>query len=181
METLADLLREKTAAYSESRCLTYRHGGRRDEYTYAQVRERCFQVASLLRARGIGPGDRIVIWGPNRPEWVFAYFGALLLGAIVVPFDTRAQESFLQRVEAKTEPKLIVAGQTQQDAAALPHASFLTLDTLVAEASAHAPPTDLPALGADDTAVLMYTSGTTGDPKGVILSHGNVTTNLQAV
>src|SRR5439155_23027514 len=135
----------------------------------------------LLRARGVARGDRVVIWGPNRPEWVFAYFGALLLGAIVVPFDVRAQESFLQRVEGRTDPKLIVAGRTQQESATLPHRPFVALDTLVEEAGAHAPASDLPALTADDTAVLMYTSGTTGDPKGVILSHGNVTTNLLAV
>jgi long-chain acyl-CoA synthetase len=181
METLVDLVREKAAAYGGNRCLTYRHDGQRDEYTYADLLDRGLRVASLLRARGVERGDRIVIWGPNRPEWAFAYFGTLLLGAIVVPFDTRAQESFLQRVEQKTEPKLIVAGGAQQASATLPHAPFLSLDTLAEEAAGHPPASDLPSLSADDTAVLMYTSGTTGDPKGVILSHGNVTTNLLAV
>jgi long-chain acyl-CoA synthetase len=181
METIVDLLRQKAAQYPTNRCLTYRHDGQREEYVYAEALDHSLRVASLLRARGVERGDRVVIWGPNRPEWAFAYFGALLLGAIVVPFDVRAQESFLQRVEGKTEPRLIVAGRAQQEAAALPHAPFLTLDSLVEDASAHAPAPELPALSADDTAVLMYTSGTTGDPKGVILSHGNVTTNLLAV
>jgi long-chain acyl-CoA synthetase len=181
METIVDLLREKAARYPANRCLTYRHDGQREEYLYADLLDQSHRVASLLRARGVERGDRIVIWGPNRPEWAFAYFGTLLLGAIVVPFDVRARESFLQRIEGKTEPKLIVAGRTQQESATLTHRPFVDLDTLVAEAGGHAPASDLPPLSADDTAVLMYTSGTTGDPKGVILSHGNVTTNLLAV
>ncbi|HEY3109219.1 MAG TPA: AMP-binding protein [Chloroflexota bacterium] len=181
METIVELLREKAAQYPANRCLTYRHDGQREQYSYVELLEQSLRAASLLRARGIERGDRIVIWGPNRPEWVFAYFGALLLGAIVVPFDTRAQESFLERIEGKTGPKLVVAGRTQQESAMLPHPPFLRLDTLVEEAGALPPASDLPALGADDIAVLMYTSGTTGDPKGVILSHGNVTTNLLAV
>jgi long-chain acyl-CoA synthetase len=104
-----------------------------------------------------------------------------MLGAIVVPFDVRAAEGFLQRVEAKTEPKLVIAGRAQQGGAALAHPPYLTLDDLVAEARAHEPAGNLPELSPDDVAVLMYTSGTTGDPKGVILTHGNVASNLTAV
>jgi long-subunit acyl-CoA synthetase (AMP-forming) len=164
METLVDLLREKAATYADRRCLTYRHGTLRDEYTYAEVLDRSLRAAALLRARGVEAGDRVVIWGANRPEWVFGYFGALLLGGIVVPFDVRAQESFLQRVESKTEPRLILAGRAQQEGATLRHAPFVDLDTLAEEVASHPPAGDLPTPGADDTAVLMYTSGTTGEP-----------------
>src|SRR5262245_31213356 len=152
METIVDLLRQKAAQFPANRCLAYRHEGQREEYRYAELLDRSLRAAALLRARGIERGDRIVIWGPNRPEWVFAYFGALLLGAIVVPFDTRARESFLQRIESKTEPKLIVAGRSQQESATLPHPPVVSLDTLVAEASEQAPASDLPTLRADDTA-----------------------------
>src|SRR5262245_18640433 len=108
METLVDLLPRKAAEYPNNRCLTYRREGRRAEYTCAGALDQSRRVATLLRARGVGQGDRVVIWGPNRPEWAFAYFGALMLGAIVVPFDVRAQEAFLRRVETKTEPKFVV-------------------------------------------------------------------------
>jgi long-chain acyl-CoA synthetase len=179
--TIVELLREAAATYGPSRCLVYRTEERRSEYSYAQVLDRSLRVAALLRSKGVQRGDRVVLWGPNRPEWGFAYFGTLLLGAIVVPFDVRATEAFLERIESKTEPKATVAGRTQQESATLLHPGYITLDTLIEEADAFEPAADLPSIAPDDVAVLMYTSGTTGDPKGVILSHGNITTNLQAV
>jgi long-chain acyl-CoA synthetase len=179
--TIVELLRQAAAAYGPSRCLVYRTEAGRVEYSYRDVLDRSLRVAALLRSKGVQRGDRVVIWGPNRPEWGFAYFGALLLGAIVVPFDVRAAESFLERIESKTEPKVTVAGRTQQESATRPHPGYVTLDSLADEAAAFEPADDLPSLGPDDVAVLMYTSGTTGDPKGVILTHGNIATNLQAV
>lgn len=180
-DTIVDVLRHAAATYPDNPCMAFRHDGVRDAYTYHEVLDLAGRVAALLRACGMERGDRIVIWGPNRPEWGLTYFGALLLGAIVVPFDVRAAESFLQRIEAKTEPKLIVAGSVQRESATLPHPPYLALEELVERARAHASPPDLPALAPDDVAVLMYTSGTTGDPKGVILTHGNVASNLRAV
>lgn len=179
--SIVGLLHQSGTSFAANRCMTYRTEAGRTDYTYADVLQRSLQVASLLRAHGVSRGDRVVIWGPNRPEWGISYFGTLLVGAIVVPFDVRAVESFLGRIEARTEPKLVIAGQAQRDSATLSHPPFLTLDTILEEASKHAPATDLPAISGDDIAVLMYTSGTTGDPKGVILTHGNVASNLQAV
>ena len=179
--TIVELLREAAATHGPSRCLVYRAEAGRVEYGYADVLERSLRVAALLRSKGVEKGDRVVLWGPNRPEWGFAYFGTLLLGAVVVPFDVRATEAFLERIETKTGPKVTVAGRTQHDSATLQHPDYVMLDTLIEEAAAFEPASDLPSVGAEDVAVLMYTSGTTGDPKGVILSHGNIASNLQAV
>jgi long-chain acyl-CoA synthetase len=181
VETIVGMLERSAEKYGGSRCLVYRSEQGRQEYTYADLLDRSRRVAALLRARGVGKGDRVIIWGPNRPEWCFAYFGTMLLGAVVVPFDVRAAESFLERVETRTDPKVTIAGQSQQDGATLPHPNYLTLDTLVEEAMQVEPADDLPTLAGDDVAVLMYTSGTTGDPKGVILSHGNITANVHTV
>jgi long-chain acyl-CoA synthetase len=180
-DTIVAMLRQVATENAPNRCLTYRADGSRTEYTYAEVLDLSLRTASLLRERGVKQGDRVVIWGPNRPEWAFAYFGTLLLGAIVVPFDVRATEQFLERVEAKTEPVIAVVGRTQSEIAIGQHAPYISLDSLVAEARQRPPAADLPTPGPDDIAVLMYTSGTTGDPKGVILSHGNITSNLRAV
>ncbi|TAK22347.1 MAG: long-chain fatty acid--CoA ligase [Chloroflexota bacterium] len=181
INTITDLLRHAGREFASNRCMTYRTEGGRADYSYADVLDRSLRVAALLRARGVQRGDRVVIWGPNRPDWGFAYFGTLLLGAIAVPFDVRAHESFLERIEEHTEPRLTIASQAQQDSAVLKHPPYVTLDTLAADSAGFAPATDLPDIAASDIAVLMYTSGTTGDPKGVILTHGNIASNLQAV
>src|SRR5262245_43444932 len=104
--TIVELLFQAAATYGPQRCLVYRTEQRRSEFSYAQVLEQSQRVAALLRAKGVQKGDRVVLWGPNRPEWGFAYFGTLLLGAVVVPFDLRATEAFLERIEAKAEPKV---------------------------------------------------------------------------
>ncbi len=181
MRTIVDLLRHAARVHASNPCMTYRVDGRRENYTYAEILDLSLRAATLLRTLGIGPDDRVIIWGPNRPEWGIAYFATLLLGAIAVPFDTRATEAFLRTVESKTEPKLLIAGKTQQELATLPHAPYLTLDTLVEHARSHEPADNLPEISPESIAALMYTSGTTGNPKGVILSHDNISSNLQAV
>src|SRR3989442_12134675 len=97
VSTIVELLREAAATYGPSRCLVYRAEAGRAEYSYRDVLDHALRIASLLRARGVQRGDRVVLWGPNRPEWGLAYFGTLLLGAVVVPFDIRATEAFLER------------------------------------------------------------------------------------
>jgi long-chain acyl-CoA synthetase len=181
VNTIVEMLRSSAERFGGTRCLVYRTEQGRTEYTYSDLLDRSLRVATLLRARGVAKGDRVVIWGPNRPEWCFAYFGTMLLGAIVVPFDVRAAETFLQRVESKTDPRVTIAGKAQQESATFEHPNYLTLDTLTDEAMLVEPAADLPTLDGEDVAVLMYTSGTTGDPKGVILSHANITSNVQTV
>ena len=132
-----------------------------------------------MAANGIAKGDRVVFWGGNRPEWVAAFFGAQMLGAIVIPLDVRSQEELLVRIEQQTQPKHMLLGKEQ--AASLkgshpPHnaCSKSSAQSYGAVAPASAPQTPP---GADDIAQLVFTSGTTGNPKGVVLTHKNIISN----
>src|SRR5512133_796442 len=75
-----------------------RRGYRTERWSYRMVAETAFQLARELAARGIGKGDRVLIWGENSAEWVAVFFGCALYGAIAVPMDDAASVDFVKRV-----------------------------------------------------------------------------------
>jgi fatty-acyl-CoA synthase len=126
------------------------------EHTYRDVLQRATGLAHALAADGVGPGDRVAYLGPNHPSFLTALFAAGLLGAIFVPLNTRLaapeREYILRDCGAK-----VLLGQE------LP-------------AGVDGPPLDVP-VGPDDPCMIMYTSGTTGRPKGAVLTHANIAWN----
>ncbi|HEX6605474.1 MAG TPA: AMP-binding protein, partial [Chloroflexia bacterium] len=130
------------------------------------------RIAAALHEQGVGPGTRVIFWAPNSPWWVAAYFAVLRLGAIVVPLDARNTPDFVDRVAAQTEPVLALLAA----ATAPGWDSRVPVRLLESFADLPAgPPPPLPAdLGPQSLAVIAFTSGTTGDPKGVMLTHGNI-------
>jgi long-chain acyl-CoA synthetase len=138
------------------------------------------KVASLLKDRGLEKGDHAVIWSPNRPEWVVAYFGCLLAGVVVIPLDVRSSPDFVSRIIQQTGPKIVFCSRQTSDA--LPHSGAPTtaLEGLEVLLEEHPAQWKGPSIAAEDTAELMFTSGTTGDPKGVILTHCNLVSNIMA-
>ncbi|HEY7097300.1 MAG TPA: AMP-binding protein [Terriglobales bacterium] len=152
-----------------------KRGYRRESWTYRQVAQTAFQFARELESRNIGKGDRVLIWGPNRAEWVAAFFGCVARGVIVVPMDDAATTDFAQRVFRQVGAKLTVCSRAHIN----PGMPSVILEELTARVSHHSadkyPRTDL---AANDTLEIVFTSGTTADPKGVIISHGNVVGNV---
>src|SRR5689334_9447635 len=76
-------------------------------WSYARVAAASFRFARELEARGIGKGDRVVVWGPNRPEWIAAFYGTLLRGAVAVPLDDASAVDFAARVVERASPRLV--------------------------------------------------------------------------
>src|SRR6185369_5516773 len=79
-------------------------------WTYARTAALAFRFARELEARGVGHGDRVLLWGPNAPEWIAAFYGTLLRGAVAVPLDEGSAPDFAQRVAAHATPRVLVAG-----------------------------------------------------------------------
>ena len=158
--------------------LAYRRGLRVSRWSYARLRAGAFQFARELEARNISKGDRVLFWAESSPEWVAAFFGCLLRGVIVVPLDFESSPEFATRVQQQVEAKLILfsGDRLRESNLGLPG---LLLEGLTDILSRHSTePYAAEEIGAGDVAEIIFTSGTTAEPKGVCLTHRNVLANI---
>lgn len=145
--------------------------------SYQSLLEHTHAFAGYLQQQEVQKGDRIMIWSPSRANWLVAYFGALMLGMVVVPLDINTKEDFLLRIAEITEAKFLVTTQKQYQGLKQPPVPFIDIDTLP-QGTLNEP--RLPTIAESDLAELVFTSGTTGQPKGVMLSHRNITSNAES-
>ena len=157
------------------------HGG--TTVTYGELHTRTTRLAHALRARGVRRGDRIAYLGPNHPSFLETLFAAGMLGAIFVPQNTRLAGPEIAYQLADSGAKVLVYGSSHAGlVAGLPGSTdvrvYLEVGPEYEEllAASTDEPIDEP-VAADDTCLILYTSGTTGRPKGAMLSHANVTWN----
>ncbi len=174
---LVSLLDDALARAHET-ALVQQRGLRTERWTYGQLAHTAFQFARELEARGIGKGERVLFWSENCAEWVAAFFGCQLRGVIVVPLDEQSAPDFAARVQQQVSARLLLCGTEQRqlfkaDVPALPVAELS--ESLSRHSTAKYEPVPT---GADDLAEIIFTSGTTAEPKGVCLSHRNLLANL---
>jgi long-chain acyl-CoA synthetase len=149
---------------------------------YAGLLEAAGRMGTLLRAMGVEPGDRVALQLPNVPAYPVAFYGALLAGAVVVPMNPLLKGREVEFYLSDSGAKVVVAG-TQMADAAREGAERAGIEALVVGPSG---PDELPEERADlveradsDAAVILYTSGTTGNPKGAELTHANLNSNAR--
>src|ERR1044071_9247061 len=95
-------------------------GLRLERWSYRRVALTAFRFARELEARGTGKGERVLLWAANGPEWVAAFFGCALKGAVVVPLDVESAPDFVSRVQTQTKARLaLVSHETERQAASL--------------------------------------------------------------
>jgi long-chain acyl-CoA synthetase len=182
--TLVDLLEGAAVRYGDRTAL----GIRRDDgtigaWSYRELDRRSRLAAWRLRSRGLQPGDRLLTWSASCPELAAVYFGAMRAGLILVPLDLRMAPATIRRIADRSGAIQLAVG-TGRDApdpaeADLDHLPSATIDDLCAEPGAGFPADWEAALGSwtrpvpEDPYLLVFTSGTTGTPKGVVLAHEN--------
>src|ERR1700689_623686 len=105
-ESLAEFFRANFRAHHDERAYGQRSGYRMEWLTYGQVLEMASRFAADLETRGIGKGERVMLWGENSAEWVAAFFGCALTGVVVVPLDDGASADFAERVALQVEARL---------------------------------------------------------------------------
>lgn len=176
-QDLIEVFRSATRAHAERKALSlYTHdGGVEVTYTYGEFWESALRVAGWLRGRGVGRGDRVVLMSRNEPAWPMIYLGILLADAAAVPVDPELPIAEANRIAKKSEAKLAVVHE--RDAITLDIPTVPVGDVFEADPIPEVEQRDR----SNEVASLLFTSGTTGDPKGVMLTHGNFTALLASL
>lgn len=148
-----------------------------DTQTYRELDATVTRFARALRARGIGRGDRVAYLGPNHPSFLHALFATCAVGAVFVPLNTRLAAPELAYMLSDSGARLLLHDQHCAETAAEAGPGIaVAVDDLTDGAGGGDDRAD-EAMADDDPCMIMYTSGTTGRPKGAVLSHANITWN----
>jgi long-chain acyl-CoA synthetase len=172
VKTLVDVFH--TLETRRGEFLVYDDGYRVRRHTYADVTRAARGFAARLIAHGVHKGDKVMLWGENRPEWIACYWGIELAGAIAVPIDFRSSREFADRIRTIVDAKVVLAGD-DVDPGTMPIWKLADLDW-----DADGPVPAIP-IERDDIAQIVFTSGATADPKGVVIRHRNVLANVVPV
>ncbi|PYR97515.1 MAG: hypothetical protein DMG16_24370 [Acidobacteria bacterium] len=186
-EGILSLIYDKGTKYDTVTALYHWENHKWQNWTYGQITAKVKQVSDYLIEQGIEEGDRIAILSESRPEWVIAFLVSVRCGAIIVPLDVKLTQSELATILADAEPGLIFASASYYDTAvALQRQStsvhkvillnhdparpeIQSIDTLRSVAD-H----EVRDRASNETALIVYTSGTTGTPKGVMITFRNL-------
>ena len=145
--------------------------------SYAATAAAASGFSARLRTAGIAPGERVLFWCENRPEWVVALWGCLLEGVIAVPIDFRSSVSVVQRIAGIVDARALMIGEGLTPPEGLPCPVWPMRGVLGQPSSVT---TFLPA-APDQLAEILFTSGATGEPKGVTITHRNILANLKPI
>lgn len=160
--------------------VAWRRGYRMVRWSYADLLRAAASLASRLDDRGILKGDRVLLWGENSGEWVAAFLGCLFRGAVVVPMDATAEKSFAGRVASQSGARLAVVGRGLPSP--LGASDTLCLEELTVPAGdRYAARVESVPVARTDPVEIVFTSGTTAEPRGVVLRHGNLLANLEPI
>lgn len=178
-ETLLDFFAD--LAGIEGEFLVWDDGYRTHSYGYGEIARGARAFAAKLRGHGIGKGAKVMFWSENRPEWVAALWGCLLEGAIAVPIDFRSSADFVKRVAGIVEARAILTGDSVDSGGLSGSAPLWRFADFGWDApGAPASPSSVD-IKADDIAEIVFTSGATAEPKGVIITHRNLLANIVPV
>ncbi|MFA6169517.1 MAG: AMP-binding protein [Candidatus Margulisiibacteriota bacterium] len=181
METLKEIVDHSTVSFAAVPAFRGRLENGYRVITFSELPALLGRVQSHLLSLGLVRGDRVVIMAENRPEWPIAYLAVTTLGGIVVPIDAVLKPEEVAALLADCRPKFALVSQK---ISAAHQGTFAGLHLILMERifdlpAAAAP--ERPVLSGDDPASIVYTSGTTGSPKGIVLTHRNFCSNADSV
>lgn len=178
-ETLLPFL-EALATRGQQPALRYRTAFRTFHWTYDDLARLIRGFTAWYAAQGLSKGDRVLLWAPTSPNWAGAFLGAVAAGIVLVPLDLHSTRDFAQRVAGETEARLILRGRFQPEIPA--QGADRILDSVAWQITQHprAAPPEV-TIRPDDLVEIVYTSGTTAAPRGVMLTQRNLASNLEAI
>jgi len=176
LASLVEVYRQHSA---ETAVVVHR-GNRRYRTTYGELAQLAGRFAAELERRGVTAGERVVLWGENSAAWMSVFFGCLMRGVIVVPLDAAGSSEFVERVMKDIAPKLIVGDQNLLNTLQT-DVSWLLFSELATQLPAKPMFVVSETVNAQTPFQIVFTSGTTSAPKGIVHTHRNVLASLQPI
>lgn len=180
-------IKETAERFPDKIAVQMKVGDGYQQYTYRDLLKRVSSASHELTGHGIGAGDRVVLLSENRPEWIMAYLSVVALGAVIVPIDAQLTDREVELLISSSEAKAVFVSSGTSTKLPREHSlSVFSFDpgegVFFREMTAARPDAALPPPPPGSAlAALLFTSGTTGDPKGVMLSHGNLAANVSSL
>jgi long-chain acyl-CoA synthetase len=160
-DTLLDFFQDFAGLDDEF--LIHDDGFQARRFRYREIADRARGFAARLGKEGIVKDDKVILYGENRPEWIVALWGCLLAGVIAVPIDYRSSREFVDRIQSIVGARLVLTGEEP------------------GLYDGHAASFEPAAITKDQTAEIIFTSGATAEPKGVVITHRNILANIVPV
>jgi len=176
--SIAEFLIENFEAHRDECAFRQRRGYRWESFTYGQTLDLALGVEHELERQGIAEGDRVLLWGENSAEWAAAFIACAIRGVVVVPMDDGAAIDFALRVCKQVRARAVITSRTHENVLGASSLPVIALED-IRQLPLNNKTTSAPAVPRrEDVLQIVFTSGTTADPKGVVITHGNVLANI---
>ncbi len=181
--TLPQMFRISQMRYGERPCFVDFEGagGTKQTYTYNEAWQKIETLAQWMLANGVKKGDHVAVSGKNSPEWAVVFFGAMLAGAIAIPLDYALHDNEIENLLKTAKPKMLFVDEEkfQHFSSSKKSMKIFSLSpkeekSFIYNLKSAKKEMAFPEVSQEDTAAILFTSGTTGIPKGVMLSHKNL-------
>ena len=177
-DTLTNYFKPILYRFHDREALVYKTGFRSIRISYLDLYDYAYRMANWYQSHGFKKGDSILLWAPNSPEWVAALLACSLTGVIAVPLDARVKPDFVRHIAGETGAKVGIKSRYMNIESDI---AWWNTKDLLQRIRGIPPVYNEPHITGDDILEIVYTSGTTAEPKGVILTNKNIVSNIASL